>query len=210
MGLFNRDAEYDYFGGFLTCAHSASAAATYLNAALTGFDAAQVPRHMEAMHKIENDADSQKHEITNKLAHEFMTPIEREDISALSRELDNVVDAVEDVIRRIYMFNVTSLRAETLEFTSLIVACCLKMEKVVEEFRNFKKSKIIKDMIIEVNTLESEGDRLHAAALHRLFTEENDPKTLLVWMTLFEALEECLDTSENVADVIESVIMKNT
>ena len=210
MGLLNRSEEYEYFAGFLTCAKYGSAAATYLQAAFTGFDAAQVPHHVEAMRKIENDADTKKHEVTGKLAHEFMTPIEREDIAALAQELDNIVDAVEDVMRRIYMFNVTELRSEALELTNLIVPCCRKVETVVEEFRNFKKSKTINNLIIEVNTLESEGDRIHANAVRRLFTENTDTKTQLIWLTLFEALEECLDACENAADIIESVIMKNT
>lgn len=210
MSLWNEREEYDYFAGFVRCAHFASAAATYLHSVLSGFDAKKLPAQVEAMHKIENDADSEKHVMMGKLAHEFMTPIEREDIAALSQELDNVVDSVEDVARRMYMFNVTELREETLQFTQLIVECCNKLELMVKEFRNFKKSKTIPQLLIEVNTLESQGDHLHAEALRRLFTEAADTRTQLVWMTLFEAMEECLDACENAADLIESVIMKNT
>ena len=78
------------------------------------------------------------------------------------RKLDNIVDAIDDVMRRIYMFNVTALRPEALEFADLIVQCCEAFEKLVEEFRCFKKSKVINQYIIEVNNIENKGDRLHA------------------------------------------------
>ncbi|MEG0768384.1 MAG: DUF47 family protein [Ruthenibacterium sp.] len=210
MGFGKQKEEYDYFGGFLVCAHAGSTAAQYLHSALSDFSVALLPQHVKEMHSIENDADSDKHEMTSRLAHEFITPIEREDIAALSQQLDNIVDSVEDVIRRIYMFNVSALRTETLAFTELIVSCCSAVEKLVEEFRFFKKSKTIHHSIIAVNTLESEGDKLHADAMRRLFTEETDTRTLLVWMTIFESLENCLDACEDAADIIESVIMKNT
>jgi len=210
MGILNRKKEYDYFGNFLCCAKSASEAALYLCQAFENFDAEQVAGHVTNMHKIENDADMEKHEMIRNLAQEFITPIEREDIAALSQELDNIVDAVEDVMRRVYMFNVTSLRPEALEFTKLIVHCCEAFEKLVEEFRCFKKSKIISEYIIEVNTLENKGDKLHADSLRRLFTEETSTDDRLVWTTIFEALEACLDACENAADIIEGVVMKNT
>ena len=210
MGFLTQKDEYDYFASFLRCAQLAGVAADYLYTHLQHFEAVQLPQYVKDMHKIENDADSQKHEIMGRLAHEFMTPIEREDIAALSQGIDDIIDAVEDVARRIYMFNVTKLRPEMLTFADLIVQCCGKVETVMAEFRNFKKSKTILPFIIEVNTLESEGDRLHAEAMRRLFTEQTDAKTQLVWMMLFEAMEECLDACETTADIIESIIMKNT
>ncbi len=210
MGILTNKAEYDYFGSFLKCAKSASEAAVYLNNAFETFKAADVPAHVEAMHKIENDADDNKHEMTRNLAKEFITPIEREDIAALSQELDNIVDAIEDVMLHIYMFNLQELRPEALDLSRMIVRCCAAFETVVEEFRNFKKSKIIIEHIIEVNELESQGDKIHAVALRRLFTEKATADERLVWVNIFEALENCLDACENAADIIESVVMKNT
>lgn len=210
MGILSRKKEYDYFGNFLCCAKSGVEAACYLQEAFQNFDVEKVPMHVERMHKIENDADMEKHEMIRNLAQEFITPIEREDIAALSQELDNIVDAIEDVMRRIYMFNVKSLRPEALEFSALIVDCCQAFEKLVEDFRCFKKSKTINEHIITVNTVENRGDRLHADSLRRLFTEESSTDEKLVWTTIFEALEACLDACENAADIIEGVVMKNT
>ena len=86
MGIINRKKEYDYFGNFLCCAKSASEAAVYLHGVFAHFDVKQVPVHVDNMHKIENDADMEKHEMIRNLAQEFITPIEREDIAALSQE----------------------------------------------------------------------------------------------------------------------------
>ena len=210
MGLFTKKDEYNYFECFLNFARAASKSAKCLDETFNRFDVAIVPERVAEMHEIENDADNLKHEMMSRLAHEFIPPIELEDIAALGGELDNVIDAIEDVIRRIYMFDVRELRDEALEFTELIVRCCEVFEEVVTEFADFKKSKTIHERIIQVNTLESDGDRVHERALRRLFTEGADTRTLLVWMNLFESLESCLDAIENAADVIESVVMKNT
>ncbi|MEG2634336.1 MAG: DUF47 family protein, partial [Oscillospiraceae bacterium] len=180
MGLKAKD-EFNYFDCFLQIAQSATSSAHYLNDAFMNFDVTSVSSHVEAMHKIENDADTLKHELTRRLARDFITPIELEDIAALAQELDNIVDAIEDVMRRVYMFNVPTLRKEAIDFTDLIVRCCEAFEKVVCEFRNFKKSKTMSSYIIEVNTLESTGDKLHAESIRRLFTENAEPKTMLIW-----------------------------
>ena len=78
------------------------------------------------------------------------------------------------------------------------------------EFQHFKRSKTITTYIIEVNTLENEGDRLHADSLRRLFTEQTNADERLVWTTIFESLEACLDICENAADIVEGIVMKNT
>ena len=92
------------------------------------------------MHQLEHAADSKRHELGNQLAREFMPPIEREDISTLSQQLDNVVDSVEDIIRKIYMFNIDEMRSEALEFSKLILDTCAVFYKLLQEFSNFKKS----------------------------------------------------------------------
>jgi uncharacterized protein Yka (UPF0111/DUF47 family) len=208
--MLGKKKEYNYFECFCEVGKIANEAASYLNQVMECFEVARIPEHVENMHKLENAADMIKHELTSHLAHEFITPIEREDISALSAELDNVVDTVEDVMRRIYMFNVKSLRPEAVEFTSLIARSCATFSKLLAEFPNFKKSKTINELIIEINTLENKGDKLHADSLRKLFGEPASADERLVWMMIFESLENSLDACENAADLIESIIMKNT
>lgn len=202
--------EYDYFEYLLKCSETANKAAEYLHGALSDFDLKRLEAQAAEMHLIENDADMLKHEMLKHLAHEFMTPIEREDIVALSQQLDDVVDAIEDVLSRVYMLNIKFIRPETLAFTELIVKCCKALARAIKEFRNFKKSKYVLERIIEVNSIESEGDKLYAKCMRKLFEEEGSMRDTVVWMTMFECLEACLDACEDAADIIESVIMKNT
>lgn len=201
---------FNYFECFYEVAKIADDCASYLHRALSEFEVSQIPEHTENMHKLENAADMKKHELIKNLAHEFITPIEREDIATLSQQLDNIVDTVEDVMRRIYMFNVTALRPEAVEFSQLIARSCTMFCQLIKEFPNFKKSKTIHDLIIEINTLENKGDKLHAESLRRLFTEPAAPDERLVWMMIFDSLESSVDACENAADLIESIIMKNT
>ena len=210
MGLFKRKAAYNYFDGFIRSAEAAVEAANYLNDAINDFDASKIPVHIREMHRIENRADELKHEMSSKLAHDFLPPIELEDISTLSQELDDLVDSIEDVMRQIYMHNVTKLRPEVCEFCALIASCAAAFEKLITEFADFKRSKSVKEYIIDINTLESKGDSLHERSLRRLFMEEKDPIEVVIWSTMFECLEKCLDTFEDTADTIESVVMKNT
>ena len=78
------------------------------------------------------------------------------------------------------------------------------------EMHNFRKSTLLRDLVIEINHMEEEGDRLYTETMRRLYTEEKDPVSVMAWTTLYDHLEKCCDQCEDVADVVERVIMKNT
>lgn len=211
MDKVKRRKEYDYFHFFIQITEAANKAADYLEAAIANFDIAKLPAQVEQMHKIENDADMMKHEMLTRLGHEFITPIEREDIVALAQELDDVVDAIDDVMQCMYMYNVRSIRPEAVEFSKQIVKATRGLLKVAQGFRNFKKANDLKKHCIEVNTIESDGDKMFAESMRKLYTESaNDVMQVIVWSTMFEGLENCLDACEDAVDIVESVIMKNT
>lgn len=210
MAMKDRKKDFNYFDYFCNCADIICEAANYLDASIEGFDHASFQGRVDIMHEIEHRADSVRHDMTHHLLHEFITPIEREDIIDLAQQLDNVVDALEDTMRRMYMFDIKDIRPEALVFSKLIVKCCGALQDVMKEFRNFKSSKTIRDQIVLVNTLESEGDTMHAEYFHALYSSNADTRTLLIWTNLLEDFEMCLDACEDVVDIIESVIMKNT
>ncbi|MHB1315375.1 MAG: DUF47 domain-containing protein [Christensenellales bacterium] len=201
---------YNYFDSFIQCATYSCAAAQYLQDTLTSFNPETFATRMKEMHTIENDADQEKHEMIKYLSREFITSIEREDIVDLAQELDNVTDSIDDVVRRMYMFNIMQIRPEAVEFSKLIVQCCEAMKTAVKEFKNFRKSKTINDYIVETNRLESVGDDLHASSIRSLFLQSQSNLNTFVWVNIFDGLEHCLDCCENVVDIIESVIMKNS
>lgn len=200
----------NYFEMMAELVTYSSEAASLLNEILMDFDAAQLENKLEKMHEIEHTADLKKHDMMNKLVKEFITPIERGDIIELSHQIDNVTDAVEDVLVRLYMFNITELRPEALEFCNIIIESCTKLKKLMDEFHNYKKSTVIHDLIIDINALEEEGDRLYTRSMRNLFTTSTNPVEIITWKDNFYFFEKCCDACESVADVVECVIMKNS
>lgn len=200
----------NYFNMFIEQVDFCCIAAENLYETLQNFDVNNLPETMEHLHIVENDADKKKHDMVNKLAHEFITPIEREDIYQLAREIDDVTDSIEDILIKIYMFNVSKIRPEALEFVKIIVDCCKVLKEVMKDFHNFKKTTTLKPNIIEINRLEELGDSLYIEAVHELYATSKDPVEILTWTQMFDRMEKCCDNCEDVADIVEGIIMKNT
>ncbi|HBN81285.1 MAG TPA: DUF47 domain-containing protein [Ruminococcaceae bacterium] len=198
---------YDQFVSMVECSCSA---ADYLHETLQDFNMEDLSARMSHMHRIEHQADTEKHEMMKKLAREFITPIEREDIIQLAQEIDEVTDSVEDVLMRIYMYRIKSIRQEALDFTTAIVQCCKALKTAMEEFHNFRRSTKIHDCIVQVNSLEELADDLYIKAVHTLYGSCHDPIEVMAWTETFERLERCCDSCEHVANLVESVIMKNS
>ncbi|GAA6292206.1 DUF47 family protein [Enterocloster asparagiformis] len=199
-----------YFENFIQCVECGCQAAMMLEENLANFDVNRLSENLDELHKIEHDADKKKHEMMGVLVKAFITPIEREDIILLSQCIDEVTDQIEDVLIRIYINNVHTIRPEALQFTKVIIRCCKVLKEIMEEFANFKKSKTLHGLIIEINALEEEGDRLFIDSMRRLHTEVADPLEIIAWREIYNFLEKCCDACEHVADAVESVIMKNT
>ena len=199
-----------YFENFIQCVECGCQAAMMLEENLANFDVNRLSENLDELHKIEHDADKKKHEMMGVLVKAFITPIEREDIILLSQCIDEVTDQIEDVLIRIYINNVHTIRPEALQFTKVIIRCCKVLKEIMEEFANFKKSKTLHGLIIEINALEEVGDRLFIDSMRRLHTEVADPLEIIAWREIYNFLEKCCDACEHVADAVESVIMKNT
>lgn len=206
----NKKNEYSYFEAFVNLSKFASASAQILHKTLGSFDASVLPEKLTEMHEIEHNADLAKHEVMNHLVKEFLPPIEREDITKLSQEIDDVTDSVEDVLIFISMFNIKKIRPEILEFTELVEKCCKSLDEALVEFKSFKNSKALKAKIIEVNDFEEEADRLYIDMISNLYRTSTDPIELMTWTEIMHKLESCCDNCEDVADIIEEIVMKNS
>jgi len=200
----------NYFHSFIEMVTYSCDAAKLLNEIMNNFQAGEVEEKMREMHEIEHAGDVARHRMIKKLAREFITPIEREDIVLMADTIDNVTDTIEDVLMRLYMFNFTSLRADAIEMASIIVQCCEALKSALEEFPNFRKSQVLHKLIVEINHLEEEGDRLFVKATRDLFVNTKDPVEILAWKETLEFMEKCCDACEDAAEVIESVMMKNS
>ena len=202
--------DYDYFQAFTQAVDYSCQAAEILKNTLTYFDTDKLNDRLKDVHGVEHAADLGKHEMMSELARAFITPIEREDILELMQELDDVTDDIEDVLIRTYTFHILSIREDALRFADIISRCCGEMLKMMKEFRDFRKSKTIHEMIVTINDLEEEGDRLYTEAVRRLFMHSKDPIELMVWREIFDRMEKCCDACEHVANIVESIIMKSS
>ena len=200
----------NYYGTFVVLVKYSCDAAELLKEIMYNFNADDLQDKMRQMHDIEHAGDVERHIMIKKLAREFITPIEREDIVALADSIDNVTDTIEDVLLRMYMFNITSMRREALKMTDIIVKCCEALKQALEEFYNFRKSQSLHDLIIEINSMEEEGDELFKEATRNLYVNCKDPLEVFGWDQTFHYMEKCCDACEDVSDVIESVMMKNS
>jgi uncharacterized protein len=156
---------------------------------------------------LEHACDELTHTISTKLNKSFITPFDREDIYMMSSALDDIVDLIDDAARAIIDFDVHEIKDYAQEFAGVI-------EKMAEQLREIvsilKKPKNITQRLVEIHRLENEGDDIYHAAIRELFHEEHDPLTVLKWKEIYEKLEAAVDRCENVANIIESVIIKHT
>lgn len=205
-----RKNEYNYFDAFSNLSKYSYNLAVMLHETLTSFNPNNISDKVKVAHEIEHNADLAKHDIMNRLVKEFLPPIEREDITSLTQEIDDVTDSVEDVLIYVDMFNIQKIRPEILKFTELLVSCCKAMDDVLEEFKNWKNSKKLHSLIIEINRLEEVGDALYVDSMRNLYHTSKDPIELMCWTEILHRLEKCADNCEDVANIIEGIIMKNS
>jgi len=203
-------ADRFYYENFIAAADCACQAADYLVECLTTYDIAQIRMMLSRMHSFEHDADEKKHEMNSALAKAFVTPLDREDLAALSQTIDEVSDALEEVIRKIYIGQVKEIMPEAITFAKQIAVCCRMVKEMLVEFENFKKPEKLHKMIIEINRLEGDCDVLYLEAMIRSRKANTETLDIISWSEIFNALENCADCCEHVADSVEMVVMKNT
>ena len=169
-------------------------------------DYRDVEAKIEEIRRIEHKGDEMTHSIMRKLNQTFITPFDREDIHTLASSLDDVVDFINAACARILMYRITDPPPEAGALARLILAQSEELQKAVT---NLKKSDHILTHCVEINRLENEADQVSRVAIGRLFDEEKDPITLIKIKELIEFLETATDKAEDVADVLETVVLKN-
>ena len=199
-----------YFNTFTACAEDACRAAQLLKNVLEDFKPEELETQLDKLHEIEHSADEKKHDIMDHLAKEFIPPIEREDIVSLSQNIDNVTDKVEDILLRVYMNNVSTIGRDALAMMDVVVECCEAVRELLQEFADFRRSRNLKKVIIRINDLEEAEDRLFMTSMRKLYTGSKDPIHIIAWREIYIYLERCADACEHVADVVESIVMKNS
>lgn len=179
--------------------------AQLLKEMLDRFENPQLSQRM--IKDVEHKADQLTHDIIKKLNKSFVTPLDREDIYALSAALDDILDLIDASAQRIVMYNVEKPTPEAKELAFLILKSCQTIDKAVALLGG--KLEPIAEFCMEVNSLENEADRVCREAISRLFDEEKDPIQLIKWKEIYETLERATDKCEDAANILESVVVKN-
>lgn len=207
----SKRVKFDYFDAFEKQTEVAVQEAELLIEAIEGFtEAEHLKEVMERAHELEHKGDEINHAIFKTVATDFITPIEREDIIALTQNLDNLIDFIEDVVLCFYMYRASDMHEHAREFAVLIKKSCKTLDKAMKDFRNFKKSKAIRQLIIDVNAYEEEADRLYLKVNRSLYGKERDDALRVVmWLRIFDRMEKCVDTSEHIADTMGGILLKN-
>ena len=185
-------------------------ASNLLEDILCKFNADSVETYRTQMHGIEHQADEIHHDILKKLSTEFITPIDQEDILRLVQIIDDITDALDEVIMDVYMYHIDVIPERTADLSRIVNQCVKTLHEATAELKNFKKPEKLRGLLIKVNDIEIEADGVYMESIYALFGSDLDGKALLGAKAVYEGLENCCDLCENAADVIEQVIIKNT
>ena len=197
-----------FFDLFEQAAGILTEAAALLVQTMGRFD--QISENARRMERLEHNADQITHEIMARLNRTFITPFDREDIYRLASAIDDVVDFIEATTERFILFKVTSINPPAQELSKVILQQAQEIDRVVPKLRRLDHGNIMPHCI-EINRLENVGDRLVRGALAELFENKNGttPIDIIKWKELYDLLESATDKAEEVAVVIESIVLKN-
>ena len=160
----------------------------------------------EEIKEVEHKCDFLTHEIIQRLNRTFVTPLDREDIYGLARSLDDVMDAIDAATALIRLYRLETVRFGARELATIVTACTNELRLGLDALE-LKRGVITH--AIEINRLENEADRTHQDAVSRLFEEEHNPLAVMKWKEALDFLEDATDRCEDVANVLEGVVVKN-
>lgn len=199
-----------YFENFAASTALSKKAATYLVQCLENYNPDNIEQMLKEMHEIEHSADKRKHEMERALAKAFVTPVDREDLDMLSHNLDEVTDKIEEVMQKLYIYDIRRIHPSIIEFAKELVKSCELLCELMSEFESFKKSKKIKSLIVSLNDVEEECDQLYLSSMREITKQSKDIAETISLREIFGRLEACADACEHVSECVGSVIMKNT
>ena len=194
---------YDYFN---ESANNLVAASERLVDLFDNFDN---PREKaRAIKKLERDGDEITHKIMETLHRSFVTPIDREDIALLTNSMDDMLDYMEGAVKRLFLYRIDQPTPRATEITYIINKVAIELSKAVPLLRYQGRLKEILPHCVEIHRLENEADDLQHAAVADLFEEETEVREIIKWRDIYDNLERSVDRGEDVANVLEGIVLK--
>jgi predicted phosphate transport protein (TIGR00153 family) len=205
MGLLPREGKFfEYFNQHADLAAQASVEL----AALLG-DLSQLERRSRAIEKLEKQADQITHQTIQLLHQTFITPLDRDEIHGLINALDDTLDLMEDVATCIFLYDVKAVTPDAQKLGEICLNCTGKVKEAVAKLETMEHADAILRLCGDIDRLESEADFVFRSALAKLFREEVDAKQILKLKEVYQLLESITDKCEDVANVIEGIVLEN-
>ena len=204
MRVFSK--KQDFFDLFDKVAANILHAATLLVAIMEHFT--NLDNWAQEVHQLENDGDLLTHDIIKKLNKTNITPIDREDIHALASTLDDILDFIWGTAARLAIFSMKESTKEAVIMSKELLTTVELVHKAIKQLEE-KNYSHMQEYCIEINKLENKMDRVFRDALGHLFDEMKDPILVIKWKEIYEHLENASDKCEDVADILESIAIKN-
>jgi predicted phosphate transport protein (TIGR00153 family) len=203
MGLFPKDI--DFFEVFDRDSLNITKASVLLVALMEKFD--RLEERAKEIYEVEQEGDVLTHEIMKKLNKTFITPIDREDLHALASSLDDILDLIWAAVDRIVVFRITEATGEAIAMAKELQTTTEVIHKAIHKLKE-KQYSHVQEYCIEINRLENRIDRIFRDALGKLFEEIKDPILIIKWKEIYEHLEDASDKCEDVANVLEAIVLK--
>ena len=201
---------YNYFEEFIKLSDYIVESANTLKDLLENFSLEKLNKDIEEVHKLENEADGIVHRMRRYLIKDFLPPIDREDIALISHKLDNIEDGIDEIIINLKILDIREIKKEIIELVDILIVCTGAVKETFVNVEDFKDTELINEKVINVNKLEEQGDRVYEKIMTELYKNEKDPINLIKWTTIYNCLENTIDSCEEVGDCIEDVVMKNS
>lgn len=196
-----------FFDLFEEDAANVVAGAKYLKEMLDNYDNA--PRLVKKLESYEHEGDRITHELFAELNKTFVTPLDREDIHTLAAAMDTIMDRIEAAGETMVLYDVDAPTAKAKLLADIIVDSAEQIHQAISLLRTRQNVKGILAHCVEINRLENEADEVRRAVLAELFRQEKDVFKLIKWKEIYEMLEQTTDECEDVADVLQAIVMKN-
>ena len=205
-----KENNFDYYDEFVKNANIALEISTILKKHAENFEINNSTEIEKKVHRLENEADKNLHEIMDYLAKDFLPPLEREDIVLLVNKIDDIIDYLDEIAINFNILNIVVLRENFLEFMEIFYKLSILLKEMLEKFKDKKKHEEVNKYIIEINNIEESGDRLYENSIKSLFKTETNPIEVIKWNTIYNTLEDGIDSFESVPNTIGKIIIKNT
>lgn len=171
-------------------------------------DPSNSKERVERVSQLENEADEHLHKLLLDLERTFITPLDRNEISTISRRLDDIIDLIEGAAQRLYYYELSESPPPLMQLVEILTELAGIVQKAIGGLANLKRADELRGYLVEIHTLENKADGILRPAIGELFRKYTDARDIIKWKEVYEHLEEATDRCEDVADQIENILLE--